>query len=157
MSDEKVTITISKKSYEFLKSLATEIERQDNRATAKPYFFALRRDIVYPAADGYDNDGYWYKDRHGNEPFSSMEELLENDPEHDLELVEKIPYKSHQEVQNVFLTERGLLEHVRINRHNLGDMSEPKGFLYHAFRNEEFDNLFGFLQELAKENEKSIE
>lgn len=41
-------IEVTEKQYEFLKNLQNEINTQDNRATAKPYFFQVKRtDRVY--------------------------------------------------------------------------------------------------------------
>lgn len=145
MSEEKVNIEISKESYDFLKSLAAEIKTQDNRSTAKPYFFALRVPREYPVADGSGHDRIYYIDKHGNEPWSSKEALLENDPEHPEDDIREVHSKDHWEVENVFLTKRGYDEHIRLNRHNL---RTPEDFLYHAFRNPEFMSLFKFLAEM---------
>lgn len=144
---EKVTVELSKESYDFLKSLSEEIARQDNRATAKPYFFALRVRREYTAAEGYDYDHTYYIDRHGNEPWSSKEDLLENDPDHPEHEIKEVYTKDHWEVENVFLTKRGYDEHLALNKHNL---RSPQDFLYHAFRNPEFMGLFKFLSEMEK-------
>lgn len=142
---DKVTVEISKETFEFLKSLGQEIDVQNDRATAKPYFFALRVAREYPSPDGYDYDRTYYIDRHGNEPWSSKETLLENDPEHPEDEIKEINCRYVWEVENVFLTMRGFEHHMRLNRHNI--RKESESYLYHAFRNPEFDGIFKALNE----------
>lgn len=42
VSDPRVTIKVSPETYQFMKELNRRISTQDNRATAKPYFFVIR-------------------------------------------------------------------------------------------------------------------
>lgn len=141
----KITVQISKETFEFLKSLGKEVETQDNRSTAKPYFIALQVAEEYPSPDGYDYDKTYYLDKHGNPPVDSIAEVLENDPEHSLDEIKETNCRYVWEVHNVFLTDRGYNEHLRLNRHNI--RKESRSFMYHAFRNPEFDGIFKAIAE----------
>lgn len=49
--------------------------------------------------------------------------------------------EKYDEEDNVFLTEEGYKEHVRLNGHNLGRKGEYCSYVKHAFRNPEMENL----------------
>jgi hypothetical protein len=136
-------VEISEETFNFLKDLGAEVARQDNRCTASPYFIALRKLRKYPVPEEYSHDGSWFVDKHA-QSWDTKEELLENDPNHKESEITEIFYKEHPEVENVFFTDRGFNEHMRLNRHNIG---KHDNFLYHAFRNPEFDGLFKALAE----------
>lgn len=146
---DTVTVTISKESYEFLKSLANEIRTQDNRHTAAPYFFACEEVKEYPTDPDFDYDRILYYDKFGQD-WNSLEELLHNEPNHKDWDITKIYLKKHYEVSNVFLTERAYKEHTSVNGHNL---KEPRSFVFHAFRNSELRDLFKAISEFGGTDE----
>lgn len=139
----KVNVELTEESVKFLQELAKEIRTQDSLCTAKPYFFGCRVVREYPVPDGYGGDKTYYLDKYG-QGFDSKEELLENYPEHEDYLIKEVQVKFHKEVDNVFLTKKGYDQHLMLNRHNL---RSPDAFLFHAFRNPEFDNLFKAIAE----------
>ncbi len=50
---EKVTVEMTKESFEFLTKLANTIAKQDNRCTAAPYFYVVKTPEWKICADGY--------------------------------------------------------------------------------------------------------
>jgi hypothetical protein len=142
---DTVTVQISRENFEFLRDLACEMRKQDNRATAPPYFFAQRVRRDYPTTGDHGVDGLWYS--FDGECYNSMAELLDNHPDASEDQVEEIYYKSHMEVENVFLTERACKEYTKLNKHNL---AHPDDYLYHAYRNPELKSLFKAIAEFEQ-------
>lgn len=146
---DTVTITISKESYEFLKNLANELSTQDSRCTAEPYFFACETVEEYPTDPDFDYDRIIYYDKFGQR-WDSLEELLENEPNHSGQDITEVYLKRHYRASNVFLTERAYKQHIASNGHNL---KEPRSFVFHAFRNPELRDLFKFIREIGDTDE----
>jgi len=153
---------------EFMQRLASEIEGQDNRATASPYFYVVsgKREVVAPAGHG-DNESHYYNAEWGEgHTLEEWKEILneydeENGTATDLDAFIKgcEEFGLHDVVveENVFLTEKGCLEHMRLNGHNyrcLKDVLE-KGYVKHAFRNPEMDGLHEAIMAFAKVGENA--
>jgi hypothetical protein len=145
--EETVLVRLSKNSRDFLQQLAHRIHTQDNRATAKPYFFACEEVREYPTDSdyGYDRVAYFLREDPEGE-YDSPRELREAHPDRLIldSDIREVHLKEHHEVSNIFLTFDGYKQHVAQNRHNL---KEPRDFLYHAFRNPEMEGLFKAIQE----------
>lgn len=151
-------IEISKKSYEFLKSLVAEIDSQDNRCTASPYFYVIQEKEKRVVPDGFEEDTEIYYD---GESYSE-EEFRESFGVPEGEDIDAFAYSNGYEIEwfgftrdyeersgsNVFFTERAYRDHVSINGHNL---KEPRSFVKHAFRNAEMENLFDALRDITRE------
>lgn len=163
---EKVTVEISKKSAEFLKTLANAIDSQDNRATGKPYFFIIKKERWRACKEGYasgtsrkvwvDFEGdptTWHskeefmKDRIADEMYGTTpagdpeayeKALLEVTQEADQawEEFEEFEEEQYFEEENCFLTYAAYEEHVRLNGHNLG----KRGGDYHSYLKHAFRN-----------------
>jgi len=74
-------IEVTEKQYEFLKNLQNEINTQDNRTTAKPYFFQVKRtDRVY-GKDLQQGDGIAYIDPNSDEIYDEKPEEPEKETE----------------------------------------------------------------------------
>lgn len=173
---------------EFLSKLVDQINNQDNRCTAMPYFYVIKTQKWRVAKEGYgtgetrtcrvDFDGdptpfyskeefvAWYSDYYGKptQP-TPLDEYEKTDPqavesfnrewqEYNRELallveraerrwedLEELEEEKYDEEDNVFLTEEGFKEHVRLNGHNLGRHGEYYSYVKHAFRNPEMENL----------------
>jgi hypothetical protein len=161
------TIEISDEMYEFLINLSNELNTQNHRCTAMPYFFQIESEETVPAADGCGTMG-WYCDgttlTEDNEIkdaiFEHKEWELEN-PEHEKlfnelydweidEIMEenyrKIWFDTQKIYQNAFLTEKACREHIRLNDYHY---CEPVDYLSHAFRNPELEKVLEFLCSLT--------
>lgn len=157
-------IEVTDEMYDFLSELSKEIKTQDNRATAYPYFFQVQEDeeIAVPEGCGEEIwvlDGeiclrtdqdikeavFEWKDwelgkREDEAEFAELnvfdiEEILENN-------YRKVNVDIRHKYSNCFLTEKAYKEHIQCNGHNL---SNPKSYLFYAYRNREMEMLFKFL------------
>lgn len=161
------TINISDESYNFLMNLSKEIKTQDNRATRMPYFFQVQEDHEIAVPDGCGEE-VWIMD--GEVCLRTEEDIKKAVFEwHDWELgnrkhedeykamldctIEDILQENYRKVNvdiehkysNVFFTEKACSKYIEANRHNL---TNPKTYLDHAYRNEEMEMIFNFLKEL---------
>lgn len=156
-------IEVSDEMYEKLVVLSNEINNQDNRCTAMPYFFQVMENKKIYGVDGdYDTDGFlWVKDGTTENKRDSMIEALENDEvefdkenisQSDLEnLMEengyyKGFYRNQEVFSNAFLTEKSCKEHIEANKYHY---ENPVDYLSHAFRNPDMELIFKFLCELT--------
>lgn len=166
------TIQVSDEIYDFLLNLSNEIKTQDNRATRKPYFYQVQEDKEIAVPDGCGEevwvmDGevclrteeeikeavFEYKgwDLEREEDSLSYDKLIPSDIEGVLEEnYRKVNVDITHSYSNCFLTEKACRKHIEINRHNL---TNPKTYLFHAYRNREMDMLFKFLNEIKEEQE----
>jgi hypothetical protein len=157
------TIEVSDEMYEKLIALSNEMNNQDHRCTAMPYFFQVRETKrVYGVDPDYGSDGYmWVRDGAIENTKESMIQALENDEiEFDkenatksyLELLmeengfNKGYYKNEEVYSNCFLTEKSCKEHIQANKYHY---EEPVDYLSHAFRNPDMELISQFLCELT--------
>lgn len=173
------TINVTDEQYEFLMNLSKELNTQDNRGTAKPYFFQVRETKEVPAHKGSGEEILYHSDyevelRTDDDKFEWIKENkhcfigteYENEA-HEVDnyttvweldsMLEELGFvKFNVENQhvyiNAFLTSKACDEHIRINKHNL---KEPVNFLSHAFRNPELEQLLNILSELTNEQATS--
>jgi len=158
-------IKISDDIYEQLIQISKELNSQNNRSTAMPYFFQIQTNerIAVPYGCGneaWNNDGsliesdeeikeaiYNYKD--WDKENDSDYELL-NDYEREEILTDagwsKVNYNYEHKYQNAFFTEKACKEHIKLNHYHY---HEPVDYLSHAFRNPEMELIMKFLCELT--------
>jgi tRNA G26 N,N-dimethylase Trm1 len=157
------TIELSNEMYEKLVALSNEMNSQDHRGTAMPYFFQVMETKKIYGVDGdYDTDGYvWVKDGTTQNTVESMIEALENDEvEFDKEnatesflenLMEengyvKGYYRNEEVYSNAFFSEKSCKEHIQANKYHY---ESPVDYLSHAFRNPDMELISKFLCELT--------
>ena len=158
------TIEVNDEMYEFLMNLSKELNTQDHRCTATPYFFQIqgKREVAAPDGCGdvvwicdgevclrddedikkavfeykvWDLDNESDNDNYNSLSDFDIEEILENNYRKANVIIENV-YK------NAFLTEKACKEHIRLNNYHYSD---PQDFLTHAFRNPELEKVFEFL------------
>lgn len=159
-------IEVSDEMYEKLIALSNEMNNQDHRCTAMPYFFQVMQTKKIYGVDGdYDTDGYvWVnsdRDRTTENKRDSMIEALENeevefDKENATELFlenlmeengyRKGYYRNEEVYSNAFLTEKSCKEHIQANKYHY---ENPVDYLSHAFRNPDMELISQFLCELT--------
>ena len=161
------TIQVSDEMYNFLMELSKEINTQDNRATAKPYFFQIQTNEQISVPEGCGTEAWHYdgstietKDEIINTIFEYKDESLTKDEIMKLDEWEKeqileddgwakCNYDYKHEYQNAFLTEKACKEHIRLNHYNY---NEPVDYLSHASRNPELEKIFRFISELSEKS-----
>jgi hypothetical protein len=157
------TIIVTDEIYNGLKEIAEAIKTQDNRATAKPYFFQVQtnEEIAVPSGCGTN---CWYYDgskivtdeeineaifewKDGSIPLDEIEFMDEYEKAEILEKAgwQKANFDYKHEYQNAFFTEKACKEHIHRNKHNL---REPVDYLSHAFRNPEMEMMFSFFAQI---------
>ncbi|MGH1365834.1 MAG: hypothetical protein ACRBF0_19905 [Calditrichia bacterium] len=137
-----VSIELPIDVYEKLKTIAKEVETQDNRATAPPYFFQImEKKRIYGMDDDYADLFIWVSNHDGEETYhpDAVEEDFDEDKFH------KVYYKDEYVYKNAFFSEKAIKRHIELNHYHY---SEPKTFLTHAFRNPELELFFQFLKHL---------
>lgn len=155
------TINVSDEMYNFLIDLSREINTQDHRSTAMPYFFQIKTKKEVACPDGCGNEK-WFRDDHTIESEEEInEEILEIKGEstdlgslnyRDKESIledngwVKIHYTFEKEYKNAFLTEKACKAHIKANDYHY---NEPVDYLSFAFRNPELEMIFKFLCELT--------
>ena len=155
------TIEVSDEMYEQLMALSNEMNTQDHRCTAMPYFFQVREEKRIDGVDGdYSIDGHVWVSPYGDgvieadrqsmaEALGNLDVMFEKDiSDEGLEdLMEKNEfYKGYfrtQEVySNAFLTEKACKEHIRANHYHY---IKPVDYLSHAFRNPDMELICKFI------------
>lgn len=159
-------IQVTDEIYDFLSNLSKEIKSQDNRATAKPYFYQVQEEEEVGVPDGCGEEVWvcdgeihlrtekdikgavfeWKDWELGNkEDEKKFKELDSFEIEEILEEnYRKVNVDIRHKYSNCFLTFKAYQEHITRNGHNL---CNPTSYLFHAYRNNEMDMLFKFLQE----------
>lgn len=166
------TIQVTDEMYDFLIELSKELNTQDNRCTAMPYYFTVRETKEVPAHEGcgeevlysseYETElrteeekREWIKEHEEyfqGTIFKCEAADIENQTSYDLDIMlgelcfDKIYVNTDYTYDNCFLTSKACDEHIRINRHNL---KQPVNYLNHAFRNPELEKVLKFLRGLT--------
>lgn len=162
------TIEITDEMHDFLIELSKELNTQDHRATAMPYFFQIQTKEQVAVPDGcgtecYHSDGsqieteeeirqaiYEYKDwtEHGKNCDKLYLEMADWEKEEILEKAgwQKGNYDFKDHYENAFLTAKACKEHIRLNSYHY---HKPVDYLSHAFRNPELEMVLKFICELT--------
>ena len=149
------TITISDEAAAFLEKLSSTIETQDNRCTASPIFFTVRKfvDVAVPEGCG---DKVMYFDNHAVENYTEEEakkEAEELEMEFDdyvEERCHKYDSKEEKRYEGFFLTLDGYNEHVRLNGHNIArGCNKFDSYVDHIYRNPEIKSLLEAVKEIG--------
>lgn len=166
------TLQISDELFLTLQTIANNMQKQDNRMTASPYYYQVQtKDKIHGFDADHADDHIWVSDN-GETDFdpddikSMIEHLEENDIEFDVaefsideyyreEILEennfrKCCYKNAIKRQNVFFTEQGVLDHIAANGHHY-DGKDTKNYIEHAFRNPEMTAVVKLLSEIANQ------
>ena len=146
-------VEISNKTVEFIKNFCHELKIQDCRGTASPYFYVVKceKDEVRPVGHGCAEA--W---RHPEicETFTE-EELIEYceenhiDPEEFKEQCYNFDLDKGYVDENVFFTERGYDEHIKLNGHNYRHYNKFYSYIKYANRNPEIENLLNAIKEIG--------
>ncbi|MCK5601620.1 hypothetical protein KAR91_07125 [Candidatus Pacearchaeota archaeon] len=152
-------IEIKQETLDFLQNLVTEINGQDNRATATPYYYVIQVEkLVEDCTNGED---YYFDDdcNHLGTRDEAIKELMENhehteeDAEHYLDNECREISMSYQEVLldgPGFLTEKACREHIRLNKHHYGGTART--YIDHFWRNPEMEQLFKAIEDVSGVN-----
>ena len=151
-------IEIDEKSYKFLKNLIDEIDQQDNRATASPYYYVVqekRERVLPPGSDGdkilYYHDGEYMEASEWADAleFDTEEKFLEwwNDEYPYEEPLRVEYYMGEPELSNVFFTEKACHKHIEQNHYHFRN---PRSYVKHAWRNPEINELFEVIRKIVK-------
>lgn len=142
--------------------LKKRMESNDNRSTAKPYLLLLRRHVPQVVDGNYGGSkeyvenitgDYWSRPTRAELETVLRVDYFENDPTWEpkhgdiTEIYTDIKY----ETVNVFLTDQGYQDHLKINKHNLGTHDT---YGIHAFRNKEMLSLMSLVDEVIELKEK---
>jgi len=162
------TIEISDENYEFLKDFMNRIKTQDNRATASPYFYVVqcRKEIAVPLGttgktryfDSNSSSSYtleelkkWFKEWKDDDMEWDNEKDEEEFEKYKRKYCEKYDIDEIEEEHNVFFTEEGYNQHIKLNGHNYRHYNKFYSYIKHAFRNPELTGLFKALEDVVKE------
>jgi hypothetical protein len=141
------------------RELKERIEKNDRRCTAMPYLLLLRETRKVSCDPDFNYDGTEYVEQLSGDykSFKTKKEaiqwLAEDDPDYEYKKgdVVKWHYQEVDETKNVFLTDKGYEEHLKINRHNLRDYHS---YGIHAFRNREVESLFSLIDTCIEQQQE---
>lgn len=125
---------VSDSDKHWLESMMTRLRDQDNGATAWPYYIAAQERTSIPTSTDYNYDEINYRTEDGDQADGPGDGILE------------YPVKHVYQDVNFFFTKVGYDNYVASNRHNL---SHPRPYIKHAFRNQEFEKLFEILSNIT--------
>ena len=166
----KVEIDVSEENWNFLKEFMNRVKTQDNRGTASPYYFTVccKKEVAVPEGSTgnvkyYDSnscESYTYEElkkrfKEWNDDDDDDTEWNEEDDENFEEYQEKYCQKydvdEDYEYENVFFTEKGYEDHIKLNGHNYRHFKKYYSYVKCAFRNPEIEGLFKALEDITKE------
>ena len=156
------TIEVTDEMYDFLINLSKELNNQDHRCTAMPYFFQIQTNEEIAVPEGNGNEA-WYNDGiklEGEDEINDyiaeyqdkpIEEIIYKEDWEKEEILEnagwyKVYYDYEHRYQNAFFTEKACKEHIRLNHYHY---NEPVDYLSHAFRNPELEMVLKFICKLT--------
>lgn len=162
------TIEISDELHKKLIELSENINSQDNRATAMPYFFQIMTTERVYVPDGcgtecWASEGSTIEtEEEINQTISEyldiedIEEVKKKDEYEKEEILEKagwrkVCYAYEEKFQNAFLTEKSCKEHIRLNHYHY---KKPVDYLSYAFRNPDLELVYEFLCSLTPKKPK---
>jgi hypothetical protein len=162
------TINVSDEMYDSLVAISNELNTQNHRCTAMPYFFQIKTEDWEPCPEDQGEE-VWFCDGSFLENDKEIKEAVieykewDNLSKKEIENkyktlksfeIEEILEKNYRRVnrikkeqfQNAFFTEKACLEHIKQNNYHY---SNPVDYLTHAFRNPEMELVMKFLSELT--------
>lgn len=157
------TIEITDEMYDFLMELSKEINTQDNRATAKPYFFQIQTKEEISVPEGNGTKAWWFdgsklvtQDEIDQAIFDyydtehTIDQIKQMDEWDKFDLLKRMGYREvwfdyEHKYQNAFLTAKACKEHIRSNHYHY---KEPIDYLSYAFRNPELEMVLKFISDL---------
>lgn len=161
------TIQVTDEMYNSLMELSKELNTQDHRCTAMPYFFQIRTDEWKSCSEGQGEE-VWFSDggfleseeeikdaiieykewenlpqKESTEKYNELDdwdkdEILENN-------YRKVNREKSHKYQNAFLTEKACREHIKSNSYHYNN---PIDYLQHATRNSDMETIMKFISEL---------
>lgn len=166
--DNEKIIQVSDEMYKFLMDLSTELNNQDHRCTAMPYFYQIQERKEIPTGEGmgeevwvcdgeiclrteadikkaiFEYKGWEIESNTDNEKYKALlsyeqDEILENN-------YRKCCVTSDLTYKNAFLTEKACKKHIKLNNYHY---TNPSDFLNHAFRNPELEQVMEFICNLT--------
>jgi len=166
------SVTISEEDLVFLKDLAHELRTQNNRATATPIYYVVRKKKrIVGLVPGLGDDTVFVDSQDDYTEYKSEQEALASYIKDGLtpeeaqkrfdDICEEYGVLETHEEENFFLTHKGFMEHMRLNAHNYPgkqdgdngfvDSPECHSFVKHAFRNPEIRKLVEVVLRLGGE------
>lgn len=137
-------IEVTDEQYEFLKNLKHEMETQDNRGTAQPYFYQIKRKERIYGEELQQSDGtVWVNGLERNELTEEEYEIEKKEEGFDESDWTELQYQEFTTYTNVFLTEKACEEHIQSNKHHyLDEPVSHLSYVDHAWRNPEMEKLY---------------
>lgn len=129
-----------------LQSMGENLRTQDNRITAHPIFLIQQKIRDYGYEEDYATDFDWMFDDESIDDEKEIESLNEKESNGD-EIPEgyyRVGYKTRWETVQPFFTEKGAIDYLAINSHNL---HETRIYVDSAYRNAEWQAVREFLSE----------
>ena len=124
-----------------LKRIAERMRGQDNRTTSHPIFMVQQKRRIYGVEFGYEEGRVWLydgvevaNDQKGLDNFLRENELDEDECMDRGGLIE-MGYRDIWESVQPFFSQKAADRYIERNRHNL---TEPRVYIYSAYRNEEW-------------------
>lgn len=158
------TIEVSDEMYSFLMELSKELNIQDHRGTAMPYFFQIQTQEEVAVPEGCGTECF-FMDDHKIETDKEIQEAIYDyyggkfskkqvremdawEQENTLKVIgfRKVYYDFKNKYENAFLTAKACKEHIRLNSYHY---HKPVDYLTHAFRNPELEMVLKFVCELT--------
>jgi len=152
-SKDNKTITISNEAAEFILNLVDQIDTQDCRGTASPYYYVVRGVNKLTAAEGRGSTHEYYDPDIGESYTEDM--LIDHCEENDLDIdeykenIELVEMQEVEEDVNVFFTYEGYKKHIELNGHNYGHFERFYSYAKYADRNPEIEGLIKTIREIA--------
>lgn len=150
-------IEVSDELHARLIEMSENINSQDNRATAMPYFFQIMTKEKKYVPEGCGEECWVYdgSEIETEEEITKaiseytdipIEDVTKDEYERE-EVLEKagwrkVNYQYEEKFQNAFLTEKSCKQHIKLNGYHYND---PKDYLSHAFRNPDLELVYEFL------------
>ena len=154
-------LNLSKEAVDFLFDFANQIETQDNRATASPYYYQVRciKEIAAPKGMTEEKAYYipedaetWTEERLKawclNEGLDFDDYVEQHCEEYSLQAV--------SDDKNIFFTKKGFDKHMELNGHNYRDYKRHYPYINCANRNPEIKMLLETVLEVAKQLKENV-
>lgn len=146
---------MKQESVKVLKELMTEINRQDNRCTAAPYYYVIQTQEFVEDCDGEEHyflDGEEVTNEELNE--LTIQELEDNYGEGaTVDSVIEECFVRHMSLRyvdgydsSIFLTEKAANEHIRLNKHHYNN---PQTYVKYFWRCPEIEKLFEAISDVC--------